>query len=101
MDIIISGDDWDDVIAAIKLSGLEITSVVYGCDRDNLGERYARIHNLPVREVPAVWSKPNPLVAHCENMARVADAAIISGELTPRREHLISQMKGKPCFISL
>lgn len=52
-------DQYIVVADAIAESGFQITEVVSGTARgvDTLGERWARIHSVPVRRFPADWSK--------------------------------------------
>lgn len=59
--IIIAGSrtitDYETVVQAIQNSGFEITEIVSGKANgvDMLGERYAKEHNIPVKEFPADW----------------------------------------------
>lgn len=49
--------DYDEVVLAIKNSGIDITEVVCGKAPgvDSLGERWAKENNIPVAPFPALW----------------------------------------------
>lgn len=101
-------DDFKLVIDAVKRSGFEITEVVSGraIGADQLGEQYATLSDIPIKEMPANWSlngKSAGVIRNIE-MAKYADAAIIiwDGKSTGSR-HMINEMirKNKPYFVAL
>lgn len=85
MKVIIAGSrsitDYETVAKAIEESEFEITEVVSGTARgvDRLGEAYAKIHNIPLKQFPADWNGLGRYAGLARNrqMAKYADAAII------------------------
>jgi len=73
-------NDIREVEKAIKDSGFIITEIVsgtaYGVDK--LGERYANVHNIPVKRFPADWEKYGKCAGILRNiqMVEYADALI-------------------------
>ncbi len=65
----------------IEESGFEITEVVCGMARgvDELGFRWATLHNIPIKEFPADWNQYGKKAGPIRNkaMSEYADAAII------------------------
>lgn len=51
-------NDYDIMKAVIEGSGFDITEVFCGCCRgaDQLGDRWAKENNIPIRYFPADWS---------------------------------------------
>lgn len=85
MRVIIAGSrsvtSYELVARAIKLSGFHISEVVSGCARgaDQLGERWAERHHIPVKHFPADWARyGRPRAGHIRNeqMARYAEALV-------------------------
>lgn len=66
---------------SIKKSGLDITEVVCGMARgvDELGYRWAREHDIPIKEFPADWNRYGKAAGPIRNkeMAEYSDAAIV------------------------
>ena len=94
------------LLEVIKLSGYDITDVVCGKARgaDSLGEKYARVKNLGLIEMPADWNKHGKAAGSIRNaaMAKVADAAIVLWDgKSPGSRNMIEQMskQHKPCYI--
>ena len=85
MKVIIAGtrniDDYKLVVDTITRSGYNITEVVSGCATgvDRLGEQWARVNDIPTREMPARWDLYGRKAGPVRNkaMADYADAAII------------------------
>jgi len=96
------------LLETIKLSGYTITDVVCGKARgvDSLGEKYARVSNLGLIEMPADWNKHGKAAGPIRNaeMAKIADAAIVLWDgSSPGSKNMIQQMNklGKPCYIRI
>jgi glycerophosphoryl diester phosphodiesterase len=72
--------NYGEVVKAIAASKIEITKVVTGRARgvDELGETWAREHNIPVRPFPAQWNKYGKSAGYRRNesMAEYAEALI-------------------------
>lgn len=73
--------DYATVVAAVHASGFTITEVVSGkaLGVDILGERYAILHDIPIKPFPAKWKKYGKYEAgfiRNEEMAQYADALI-------------------------
>jgi hypothetical protein len=85
MKVIIAGsrgiDDYSLVVNAITSSGYDIAEVVSGCafGPDQLGERWALVNNIPVKQMPANFHQHGKRAGPLRNreMAEYADAAII------------------------
>lgn len=85
MKVIIAGtreiNDYALVVKTIESSGYKITEVVSGCATgvDWLGEQWARVNNVPIKEMPAEWHRYGNSAGPHRNraMAEYADAAII------------------------
>jgi hypothetical protein len=71
---------YDIIEAAIQESGFEITEVISGTARgvDRLGERWAELHNIPIRRFPAMWGVYGKRAGFQRNiqMLRNADALV-------------------------
>lgn len=84
MKVIIAGTrdilDYELVLRAIENSGFDITEIVSGKARgvDSLGEIYAALNDLPVKEFPADWNKFGKSAGFIRNkqMADYAEALI-------------------------
>jgi len=80
MKVIIAGsrtiEDYDRVAEAMAASGYDPTEVVSGGARgvDELGEKWARRHDLPVTQMPADWEEHGKAAGPKRN-ARMADYA--------------------------
>jgi hypothetical protein len=74
-------DNWPLLLETIKKAGLDITEVVCGmaCGVDKMGDRWASLNNIPVKEMPANWNRDGKAAGPIRNreMAKYADAAII------------------------
>ena len=85
MRVIIAGsrniNDYNLVLAAIKHSGFEISEVVSGgcLGVDQLGERWAKENNIPIKRFKADWEKYGKSAGPKRNlqMAKGADALIV------------------------
>lgn len=112
MKVIIAGSrkisDYSELLTAIARARFEITEVVCGMaiGTDKLGEKWARVNNLPVKEMPADWNKYGKPAGPIRNkqMAEYADAAIVlwDGKSDGSR-NMISEMNrlNKPVFIKI
>lgn len=73
MKVIIAGSrsiiSYDTVKYAIELSGFEITEVVSGHARgvDQLGEKWAKENDIPVKIFPTMWSKYGTSAGYIRN----------------------------------
>lgn len=89
MKVIIAGSrditSYSQVCSAIRLSNFEITEVVSGKAKgvDSIGEHYALMHKIPIKEFPAEWEKykrpkgKNPAgIIRNQEMAEYADALV-------------------------
>jgi hypothetical protein len=112
MKVIIAGsrniDDYKLVVDTIRASGYTITEVVSGCavGPDRLGERWALVNNIPVKEMPADFGKYGKSAGFRRNkeMAEYADAAIIiwDGESRGTRNMIENMIrKKKPYHIGM
>lgn len=74
------GVTYEDIDAAVKECGWEITRVISGTARgaDTLGEVWARFNNIPVSLYPANWQAHDKKAGYIRNtqMAEAADALI-------------------------
>lgn len=112
MKVIIAGsrnvEDYKLVSETIERSGYKITEVVSGCATgvDRLGEQWARMHDIPIKEMPANWSLNGKAAGPMRNklMAEYADAAVIiwDGE-SPGTRNMIENMirRKKPYHIGM
>lgn len=110
MKVVIAGTrtvkDYKLVVDTIKASGYTITEVVSGCATgvDRLGEQWAIANNIPVREMPADWTRFGKRAGPERNrrMAEYCDAAIViwDGESNGTK-NMINEMKkvGKPFYV--
>ena len=112
MKVIIAGtrsvDDYKLVVEAIQRSGYNITEVVSGCATgiDRLGEQWARANNIPIKEMPADWSRFGNSAGPMRNrqMAEYADAAVIiwDGESRGTRNMIENMIRRKkPYYIGM
>jgi len=111
MKVIIAGSreikDPKVVLDAIETSGYNITEVVSGKARgvDTIGEVYARINDIPIKEMPAEWTKYGKKRAgpiRNKEMALYADAAVIVWDgISTGTHNMIQNMKRvkKPYFL--
>jgi hypothetical protein len=84
MKVIIAGSrtcvEISHVEEAIKAAGFDITEAVSGTARgvDTLGERWAQLHGIPIKRIPADWPKYGKRAGFIRNgeMAKYADALI-------------------------
>lgn len=101
-------DDYSLVVKAVRQSGFDITEVVSGkaIGVDSLGEKYARVNDIPLESRPADWNKHGKAAGPIRNreMAKYADAAIIvwDGESNGTR-NMINEMirHNKPYYIAM
>jgi hypothetical protein len=72
--------NYDQILEAISLSNIIITTVISGTANgvDKLGERFAKDHDIPVLQFPADWDKYGKKAGYLRNieMAGIADALI-------------------------
>lgn len=111
MKVVIAGSrgitDYALVPKAVEASGFKITEEVCGkaVGVDWLGEHYAKLNNIPVKEFPPEWNKYPPKVAPIMRnitMAEYADAAIIIWDgKSPGTRHMITEVskRRKPCHV--
>lgn len=114
--VIIAGSrdfhDYAVLERAIQESGWLIGEVVSGCARgvDQLGERWAAQHGIPVRRFPAQWRNPvtgenDRSAGHRRNadMARYASGLIALWDgRSPGTKNMIEQIRNyysKPAFV--
>ena len=98
--------DYSELLTAILHCSFDITEVVCGMavGVDQMGEKWARVNNLPVKEMPADWNKHGKPAGPIRNrqMSLYADCAIIlwDGKSTGTL-NMISEMNrlGKPIFV--
>ena len=84
MKVIVAGsrdiDDYDRVAEAIAASGYDVTELVSGTARgvDELGERWAHEHGVPVTRMPADWDRYGKAAGPKRNaqMAAYGDALV-------------------------
>lgn len=110
MHVIIAGSrditDFRIISQAIHASGFSISSVISGAARsvDQLGERWAKEHGIPVLRMPAEWNRFGRSAGfrRNEDMAGIGDAliAIWDGKSCGTR-HMIetARMKGLRVFV--
>ena len=111
MKVIIAGSRdinlWPFTVKSIvNQSGFDITEVVSGTAKgaDQMGEEWARNHNIPISRFPANWDKYGKAAGMYRNheMALYADAliAIWNGK-SNGTQHMILDMKktGKPIYV--
>lgn len=85
MRVVIAGSrsitDYAALQHAIAQTDFSISEVVSGCARgpDSLGEQWADLNGIPVKQFPANWARFGRAAGHYRNseMASYADAAII------------------------
>lgn len=110
MKVIIAGSrsitDYRVIIKAIANSGFVLSEIVSGAARgvDQLGEQYARLHNIPIKLFPADWAKygRGAGMLRNEEMGRYADALIAVWDGSSRgTKYMIQFMQGlkKPVFV--
>lgn len=110
MKVIIAGSrnvtSYETVRQAIEQSGFHVTRVISGAARgvDQLGERWAKEHALPLLRMPAEWNTYGRSAGYRRNqeMAGVADAliAIWDGQ-SPGTRHMIdtARRRGLRVFV--
>ena len=84
MRVVVAGsrtiEDYDRVAEAIAASGYDVTELVSGTAGgvDELGERWAREHGVPVTRMPADWDTHGKAAGPKRNarMARAANALV-------------------------
>lgn len=112
MKVIIAGSrnitDYALVVQSINRSGYNITEVVSGCATgvDRLGEQWALMNNIPVKEMPADWNRHGKSAGPYRNraMSIYADAAIIiwDGESRGTRNMIENMVRrAKPYYIGM
>ena len=99
-------DDYKLVVDAVQRCGFEITEVVSGTaiGVDSLGEKYARVNDIPTERKPADWNKHGRAAGPIRNreMAKYADAAVIvwDGESNGTRNMINEMIRyNKPYYI--
>jgi hypothetical protein len=89
--------DYELVEAAVEASGFTITEVISGAARgiDQLGERWAEAHGVPVRRFPANWEEHGRAAGPIRNreMIAVADTLIAIWNGSPGTEDVIRQAR--------
>jgi hypothetical protein len=112
MKVIIAGsrtvNDYSLVVQAVERSGYNITEVVCGCavGIDRLGEQWAIANNIPIKEMPADWSRNGKAAGRMGNrdMAEYADAAIVlwDGKSLGSRNMVENMIRRKkPYYVAL
>lgn len=112
MKVIVAGSrdvtDYETVRQAIARSGFPVTCVISGAARgvDQLGERWAQDHALPLLRLPAEWTTYGRSAGFRRNeaMAGVADALIaIWDGRSPGTRHMIetARRRGLRVFVFL
>ena len=110
MRVIIAGSRsirlYNIVASAVRTSSYEITTVISGTAYgvDQLGERWAKEHNVPCELFPADWDRYGRSAGYKRNelMAQNADALIAVWDgLSRGTKHMIDIMNklGKPVHI--
>ena len=101
-------DDYNLVVEAIGRSGFTITEVVSGTavGADRLGEQWARANNVPIKEMPADWTRYGNAAGPMRNkaMAEYADAAIVVWDgKSPGSRNMVENMirRKKPYYVAL
>lgn len=92
--------NYDELLAAIKDIDWEITEVISGGARgaDELGEWYATSNNIPLRIIPADWSRFGRSAGPIRNqrMAEIGEALVTVWDGSSRGSaHMIETMKKK------
>ena len=98
--------DFSTVCEAIDESGFQVTEVVSGKARgvDTLGEKWAKVVGVPVKEFPADWEKFGKAAGPIRNkqMGIYSDCAIViyNPEISKGSKNMIDTMKklGKPVY---
>lgn len=100
-------NDYAALEAAVRASGFYIVEVVSGAARgvDQLGERWATQHGVPVKRFPAHWDTLGQVAGRIRNsqMAEYADALIaLWDRCSPGTAHMIEAMqyRGKPFHVA-
>lgn len=101
-------DDFRLVVEAVERSGFEVSEVVCGkaIGVDSLGEQYAIMKGISVKEMPANWAMHGKAAGPIRNreMAEYADAAVViwDGE-SPGSRNMINEMirRNKPYHVAL
>jgi hypothetical protein len=84
----------------------EITEVVSGTARgvDRLGEKWAKLNNLPVKRFPALWGEYGRSAGYIRNveMAKYSDALIAVWDgISQGTKHMIIEAAKKKLHISV
>lgn len=101
-------DNYKLVVEAVERSGFEVSEVVCGkaVGVDSLGEQYAIMRGISVKEMPANWAMHGKAAGPIRNreMAEYTDCAIIiwDGE-SPGSRNMINEMirRNKPYYVAL
>lgn len=102
MKVIIAGsrtiNDYSTLLRALENFPYDITEVVCGgaVGVDSLGERWARVKNIPVTHMPAEWNRYGNSAGPIRNrkMAEYADCALVIWDGKSKGAHnLIENMK--------
>lgn len=112
MRVIVAGsrtiDDYEVVCCAICESGFVITTVVSGCAKgvDQLGERWALEHGVPVDKYPAQWASYGNAAGPIRNqeMSENSEALVaIWNGMSRGTAHMIdcAKKKGLKVFVFL
>jgi len=101
-------DDYALIGQAVWRSRFTITEVVSGCaiGADRLGEQWARLNDIPIKEMPADWTHNGKAAGQMRNkaMAEYADAAIVVWDgKSPGSRNMIENMirRKKPYYVAL
>ena len=96
----------DDIDEAAYECGWDIIRVVSGCARgaDQLGEKWAEAHGIPVDRFPADWSKYGKSAGYRRNveMSEHAQALIAVWNGSPGTKHMIdiARQKGLQVYVA-
>lgn len=101
-------DDYSLIAQAVWRSRFTITEVVSGCaiGVDRLGEQWARLNDIPIKEMPADWNHNGNAAGPMRNkaMAEYADAAIVVWDgKSPGSRNMVENMirRKKPYYVAL
>lgn len=101
-------NDYSLVTQAMDRCGFNVTEVICGMAAgvDTLGERWARLKDLPVKEMPADWNRYGKSTGPRRNraMAEYCDCAVIIWDgVSPGARNMIDEMirVKKPYYIAM